>query len=35
MERLKADLARYDPVNQVADGIEDFLNGKVKNGLAD
>jgi len=31
MERLKADLARYDPVNQVADGIEDFLNGKVKN----
>jgi UDP:flavonoid glycosyltransferase YjiC (YdhE family) len=29
MERLRADLAQYDPVIQAADGIENFLNGKV------
>lgn len=29
MGRLKTDLGRYDPVNQAADGIESFLNGKV------
>jgi len=29
MERLKADLGRYNPVKQAADGIEQFLDGKV------
>ncbi|MCX5886354.1 MAG: glycosyltransferase [Proteobacteria bacterium] len=29
MGQLKADLARYDPVKQAADGIEQFLDGKV------
>jgi len=29
MKLLKEDLARYDPVNQAAAGIESFLDGKV------
>jgi len=29
MERLKADLGRYNPVKQAADGIGQFLDGKV------